>query len=311
MRERPSKKTSPWLIGCLGVIAVVMLIGGAIFAVDIFSNRAQSPASTPPTPTYTPPTSTPPVNTSPSKTPEFTSEILITVNNVKVATEVSGTFTSKPKSGNMYLVISLTIANNGYDKVSSHRNYFNVTINNVKYDPSYLLGASSSIEPKDVLNRESVSGDIYFEIPSSAANSSYILGRTPYSWEQNYNIKFVNNFKTIPTPTPTPTPTAIVEVTAVKLYTDYAYGNSLAADAKYKDKTVKVTGIVTMIGKELLGRPYVLLAGGGMYIGVQCVFNYGYETELVALKIGNRITVQGICEGYLGDVQVHNCVLVP
>ena len=57
--EKPKKKMSPWLIGCLGLIGAVILIGVGIFVVDLLSQgrATTTPAQTPSsssTPTPTP-----------------------------------------------------------------------------------------------------------------------------------------------------------------------------------------------------------------------------------------------------------------
>lgn len=60
--EKPPKKTSPWLIGFLALIGVIILIGGGIFAFDRFSQGTSSiipristnPTQTPPETTVPP-----------------------------------------------------------------------------------------------------------------------------------------------------------------------------------------------------------------------------------------------------------------
>lgn len=113
-----------------------------------------------------------------------------------------------------------------------------------------------------------------------------------------------------PSPAPQPTPSAI-EVTAQELYSAYE-ANQVAADAKYKDKTLKVTGVVESIGKDILDTPYITLTSGGQYEvwGVQCMFDEKYEPELAKLTKGQTVTVQGKCDGYLVNVLLRDCALV-
>ena len=107
-----------------------------------------------------------------------------------------------------------------------------------------------------------------------------------------------------PTTAPTPTPTTqVIEVRAAQLYAEYK-ANEIAADQKYKDKMLKVTGVVSTIGKDILGSPYVVLTGGGEYEvwGVQCTFSSAYEPQLAKLTKGQQVSVTGKCKGYLINV---------
>jgi len=115
-----------------------------------------------------------------------------------------------------------------------------------------------------------------------------------------------------PSSPPAPSPAAtVIEVTAQELYSAYE-ANQVAADAKYKDKIVRVTGIVNTIGKDILDTPYVLLTSGGQYemFGVQCMFDKKYELELAQLIKGQTVTVQGKVSSYLANVIVADSVLV-
>ena len=123
---------------------------------------------------------------------------------------------------------------------------------------------------------------------------------------------------TIPTPEPasapvettTPAPTTI-ELTAQELYSAYE-ANQVAADAKYEDKTLIVTGVVDSIGKDILDTPYVTLTSSGAFAvwGVQCMFDDEHEPELAKLTKGQMVTVQGKCDGYLLNVLLRDCTLI-
>ncbi len=100
-------------------------------------------------------------------------------------------------------------------------------------------------------------------------------------------------------------PQAIIEITASQLYSEYK-ANEIAADQKYKGKMLKVTGVVSSIGKDIFGSPYVVLTGGGEYEvwGVQCTFSSTYEPQLAKLTKGQQVTVTGKCKGYLINVSL-------
>jgi len=109
-----------------------------------------------------------------------------------------------------------------------------------------------------------------------------------------------------PTPPPTEQPAPvpqIIEITAAQLYAEYE-ANEIAADQKYKNKMLKVTGVLSSISKDILGSPYIVLTGGGEYEvwGVQCTFSSAYEPQLAKLTKGQQVTVTGKCKGYLINV---------
>ncbi len=111
---------------------------------------------------------------------------------------------------------------------------------------------------------------------------------------------------------PTPPPTAI-EVTAQELYSAYE-ANQVAADAQYKDKTLKISGTVIEIGKDIFDTPYVMLQGGTTYLesmmGVRCEFNREYESELAQLAKGDTVIIQGEVSSYMVDVLLKDSILI-
>lgn len=101
---------------------------------------------------------------------------------------------------------------------------------------------------------------------------------------------------------------ATIEVTAIKLSEEYD-ANKVAADAKYKDRRLKVTGIIDGIGKDILDDPYVTLEGmPNRLFGVQCMFPKSKEQKLINLKKGQEITLVGKISGELiGNVVLREC----
>jgi hypothetical protein len=98
-------------------------------------------------------------------------------------------------------------------------------------------------------------------------------------------------------------------VTADQLYNEYS-ANSVAADAKYKGKTVDVTGEIQRIGKDFLGSAYVVIGGRGFIDGVQCIFPQTEETVVASLSQRGMISVQGEVSGKMGFVLLRNCRVV-
>lgn len=100
-----------------------------------------------------------------------------------------------------------------------------------------------------------------------------------------------------------------LEVTATKLIADYK-ANEISADGMYKDKQVKVTGVVGSIAKDVLDNPYVTLTNETQYSleSVQCYFSKADEANLSSVAKDTRITLQGRVSGKsLTNVLVKEC----
>ncbi len=102
-----------------------------------------------------------------------------------------------------------------------------------------------------------------------------------------------------------------IQITSKQLYQDYK-DNEIAADAKYEDKWVQVTGIIDTIGKDILSQPYVVLTDGSQYAiwGIQCMFSTQDEHMLIELSKGQTVTIEGKCDGYLFNVLLRDSSLV-
>ncbi|HVU06637.1 MAG TPA: hypothetical protein VHE10_02520 [Candidatus Paceibacterota bacterium] len=109
---------------------------------------------------------------------------------------------------------------------------------------------------------------------------------------------------TAPAPTPVPT----IKISADKIMDDYT-ANEVAADAKYKNNVVSVTGIVDSIGKDIVDTPYIALKTGGQYSisVVQCMFPRSAESILANISKGEYMTLQGKVTGKLGNIILSGC----
>lgn len=103
-----------------------------------------------------------------------------------------------------------------------------------------------------------------------------------------------------PRPTPTPAP-ALIEVTAQELIDAYEE-NQLNADEKYEGEEMAITGFVEDIGENFIGQQYVTLNNGddSTVRLVQCFLDR-YDDDCMEaakqLKVGDKITIIGVCEG--------------
>ena len=96
-------------------------------------------------------------------------------------------------------------------------------------------------------------------------------------------------------------------LSANTLYKEYER-NSVAADAKYEDKIVKVSGIVQSIGKDITDTAYLVIGGTGFLDGVQCMMPGGQESAVANVREGQFVTLKGKVSGeMMGTVIVRNC----
>lgn len=99
-----------------------------------------------------------------------------------------------------------------------------------------------------------------------------------------------------------------IEVSAEQLYADYE-ANGVAADEKYYDKVVRVTGIVNGIDRDFYEDIYVSLQGDEYYGNVVCYFAESHVKEAAQLSKGQAITVKGLGGGKDGYPIIVGCTI--
>jgi hypothetical protein len=113
-------------------------------------------------------------------------------------------------------------------------------------------------------------------------------------------------------PEPEAEPPAM-ELTVEELLAAYE-ADEAAADEKFVNKVLRLTGVVSMIDiKDKLETHYIRLTGaeGDLLQSVQCVFNKKHKAALEELEKGQTIAVQGTYNGSMIAIRMVNCVLVP
>lgn len=96
-------------------------------------------------------------------------------------------------------------------------------------------------------------------------------------------------------------------ISANALYQAYD-NNSVAADSRYEDKIVKVSGVIKSIGKDITDTAYVVIGGKGFLDGVQCMLPEGQESLVGSVSKGQFVTLKGKVSGQVvGNVVVRNC----
>jgi len=108
-----------------------------------------------------------------------------------------------------------------------------------------------------------------------------------------------------------PEPVAM-ELTVEELLSAYAT-DGVAADTKFANKLLRVTGVVAMIDvKDMLDTHYIRLTGAerNLLQSVRCLFDKKHAPVLQQLVIGQTVTVQGIYNGSIIEIRMMDCVLV-
>jgi len=101
---------------------------------------------------------------------------------------------------------------------------------------------------------------------------------------------------------------AIHRLSAVKLCREYD-ANEIAADIKYKGKTVRISGRVASIGKNILGGIYVVISCPKLFSGIQCSFPEDEKSVVAALSKREKVVVVGRVSGKMMNVQITNAYL--
>lgn len=105
----------------------------------------------------------------------------------------------------------------------------------------------------------------------------------------------------------------IIEIDYNVLYKEYQ-DNAIAADAKYKSKTLKLTGEVYDIDREIAGNTYITFNIGGQYSfkNVRITFKKSEESKVAQLKKGQKVTIKGKCTGTLlsTTVALNDCEII-
>lgn len=100
-----------------------------------------------------------------------------------------------------------------------------------------------------------------------------------------------------------------LQISAEQLFADYEMDEN-ASNEKYLNKTLQIKGSIIDVGANQDGESTAMLDAGNPMFGVQVTFNPKEKEKLEQLTIGDKITIKGICTGYLSDVIVTNGVIV-
>lgn len=107
--------------------------------------------------------------------------------------------------------------------------------------------------------------------------------------------------------TVTTQPEEVISVTASQLVSEYKQ-NEIAADSKYKDKTLEVSGTVGSIA-ESFGKQYVTLKSEDIIISVQCFLKSSESEKAATLYQGQSVILQGKNDGMSLNISLSNCAI--
>lgn len=107
-------------------------------------------------------------------------------------------------------------------------------------------------------------------------------------------------------------PARSIKTTATQFRADYD-ADEAAADQKYLNRTLEITGTVDSVGEDMLGKAYLTVGRrkGLSVISIQCFFAPTHVGELAGVRSGQTVTVRGRYRGFTGNYAMRNCELVP
>ncbi|MGC4232490.1 MAG: hypothetical protein QM594_05870 [Niabella sp.] len=101
---------------------------------------------------------------------------------------------------------------------------------------------------------------------------------------------------------------ALIAVTATSLVEDFNK-NEQAANQKYTDKIISVTGNVLHVQADVDGQVTVILESSDPLASVTCSFYKDEAPKVKNLTPGQQVRIKGVCTGKLMDVVLNKCSL--
>lgn len=97
------------------------------------------------------------------------------------------------------------------------------------------------------------------------------------------------------------------KTSAAALFEEYS-DNESAANAKYLDKIIEVSGVIKEINNSEDGELSITLESESEMFGVICQMDPFTQHDLSGLTEGHEVVLKGICTGMLMDVVLVRCV---
>jgi hypothetical protein len=100
-----------------------------------------------------------------------------------------------------------------------------------------------------------------------------------------------------------------VTIDALSLYSDF-HDNETLANESYLGKVIRVSGQILEIQREEDRVSAIRLDVGELLDAVVCEMDQVYQRETGKLKVGDSVTLQGVCTGFLEDVILNRCAVI-
>lgn len=99
----------------------------------------------------------------------------------------------------------------------------------------------------------------------------------------------------------------VAKMSAPSLYVIYSK-NEIDADDKYKDKYLEIDGYADVVGKNVVGSPYITLLTNDLVGRVQCMIADQSVSKAATIKKGQLVTLVGKCNGKeLVNIVLYEC----
>jgi len=98
-------------------------------------------------------------------------------------------------------------------------------------------------------------------------------------------------------------------LSATELFQEYSE-NQAVADQKFIDQVMQVSGKIFEISTDQQGATVFLLATSENDAGLLCTFELAENDKLASKKVGDMVSLKGVCTGMLMEVVLNRCTLV-
>jgi hypothetical protein len=122
-----------------------------------------------------------------STAPQSNGNVSISYSGTTVSEIGNGVWIDTPDEGNIFLIVTLTIQNQGYSSFPVGTSYFVVHLGGIQYHDAFVTELDEEFPYVEVLDGGSITGKIAFEIPSSASYQDFVL---VYDHDDSFNIQW-------------------------------------------------------------------------------------------------------------------------
>lgn len=112
-------------------------------------------------------------------------------------------------------------------------------------------------------------------------------------------------YRTYNKPHRDPSTESSVQISATELFRSFE-NNETEANGLYLDKVIEVSGKISEVSTNQEQFPVIVLETENPMFAVRCTM----ENPTTLAKVGDAVTIKGICTGYLSDVIIVKAILV-